>query len=91
MIKSVDAFADSGHSDDEAMRYATFCFFAGLLITAMLNGFVHYVVRRNRLDTDPETFQNGGDAEKTGARGKTSEDVETGKLDGVRIGIFVQA
>lgn len=41
VIKSTDAFAEHGYSDDEAMRYSTFCFFAGIAFTGMLDKVVH--------------------------------------------------
>jgi len=42
MVKSVEGFADSGMDDDTAMRTATFCFFGGMLITALLDRIVHW-------------------------------------------------
>jgi len=43
MVKSVGAFENEGYTDDEAMRYATFCFFGGILFTAMLDKLVHII------------------------------------------------
>jgi len=43
MAKAVGAFEDHGYSDDEAMRYATFCFFGGIALTALLDKLVHMV------------------------------------------------
>ena len=39
--KSIDGFVDAGYSDEEADRYATFCFFAGCLATWLLDRLVH--------------------------------------------------
>lgn len=47
-MKSVEGFTDGGYSDDEAMTYSTLCFFAGLIITALLNGVVHLICSWNQ-------------------------------------------
>ena len=49
LVKSVDGFTDEGYTDDEAMRYSTLCFFAGILLTAALNGLVHFICRKNQI------------------------------------------
>lgn len=43
-IKAVDGFTDSNYSDDEAIRYATLCFFGGIIVTALLDYFVHMLM-----------------------------------------------
>lgn len=60
LVKSVDGFTDAGYGDDASMRYATFCFFAGLLITAALNGIVHLICRENKnIESDNQLPANG--------------------------------
>ena len=45
-VKAVDAFESiDGVDRDEATRYATFCFFAGILITYALDWLVHMIAR----------------------------------------------
>jgi len=45
-VKAVDAFESiDGVDRDEATRYATFCFFAGILITYALDWLVHTIAR----------------------------------------------
>jgi len=39
-IKAIEGFLEEGHSDAEAQRYATFCFFAGIVFTVLLDKFV---------------------------------------------------
>jgi len=40
-IKSVEAFEEHGYSGNEAIRYATFCFFSGICLTGLLDKLVH--------------------------------------------------
>lgn len=46
-IKSVEYFEDEGYSGDEATRYATLCFFGGVIITAILDSIVHQITKSN--------------------------------------------
>lgn len=39
--KAVTAFVDAGSSPNAAMRFATFCFFGGVLLVYILDGIVH--------------------------------------------------
>lgn len=43
MVKSVGSFEESGFSNDESVRYATFCFFGGITVTALLDKVVHFI------------------------------------------------
>jgi len=43
IIKGVGAFEESGYDSDSAMRYATFCFFAGMAFTSLLDKVVHCI------------------------------------------------
>lgn len=47
LVKAVDGFTDAGYSDDSAMAYATFCFFAGVILTALLNAIVSCITTSN--------------------------------------------
>lgn len=39
--KAVIGFEDAGYNEDEAIRYATLCFFGGVLLTWLLDKVVH--------------------------------------------------
>lgn len=41
--KAITAFQDNGASVAEAARYATFCFFAGVVAVYILDGIVHAI------------------------------------------------
>merc|ERR1719397_809179 len=41
-IKAIDAFKET-QNDNEANRSATICFFAGIIMTLLLDKFVHYL------------------------------------------------
>jgi len=43
VVKSTEAFAEHGYSDGESTRYATFCFFAGVAFTGLLDKFVNFI------------------------------------------------
>mmetsp|Transcript_16649 Transcript_16649/g.36202 ORF Transcript_16649/g.36202 Transcript_16649/m.36202 type:complete len:332 (-) Transcript_16649:120-1115(-) len=61
MVKSVEAFEESGYTGDEATRYATFCFFGGISITALLDKVVHFIADRSghKHDHAPSTMTEG--------------------------------
>jgi len=46
MVKAVEGFEESGYSGDEALRYATFCFFSGMLCTLLTDKLVHTLLDR---------------------------------------------
>jgi len=85
LVKSVDGFADAGYGDDAAMRYATFCFFAGLLITALLNGIVHLICRENQnAESDNQVAASipNGHAEVIESKEDSTTDVEMADCNG---------
>lgn len=41
--KATGGFQDVGYTEDEAYRYATFCFFGGMVVIALLDQIVHLV------------------------------------------------
>ena len=47
-IKAIDGFIDANHDDDSATRYATFCFFGGIIITAALDALVHFLMQHSQ-------------------------------------------
>jgi len=42
-VKAVEGFAAEGYSGDEATRYATLCFFAGIAVTVLMDRLVHLI------------------------------------------------
>jgi len=43
--KAIHGFEDAGYTDKEALRYATFCFFGGMLLLWILDKVVHLVMQ----------------------------------------------
>ena len=78
-MKSVEGFTDEGYDDDEAMRYATLCFFAGIIITALLNGVVHFICKLDQPLPDGATMQAKSDAQMQPDEGTSSDDIENGR------------
>ena len=80
LVKSVEGFTDEGYDDDEAMRYATLCFFAGVAITALLNGVVHFVCKVDESPINGAAMQGKCDDGQTQPdEGTSSEDIENGR------------
>lgn len=56
-VKSVDGFLDSGYSDSVSWRYATLCFFLGVVFTGLLDHLIQYI--ENRAYQKRNAFKDG--------------------------------
>lgn len=78
-IKAIDGFIDANHDDDAATRYATFCFFGGIIITAALDAFVHFLMHHAqkraaaRLVKVNSNFSDDSLVERTGNKDETNK------------------